>query len=157
MTKQQKILCIICRVLLVIPCLFMQYEKILMVWVSITRGCKPSVIRTKNNWEQRIYHSVNTNFLLAKTWKYLKVLGSFQYFWKYCYQIYFHRFKGLIDSYGRRCYRYRVVQRVQLVSDTKTCVLCNETTCPKRFTIWTCEELHGSSFSYHMEDFVLNL
>ena len=27
-----------CLILLVIPCLFMQYEKILMVWVRITRG-----------------------------------------------------------------------------------------------------------------------
>ena len=26
------------KILLVIPCLFMQYEKILMVWVRITQG-----------------------------------------------------------------------------------------------------------------------
>ena len=45
-------------ILLVIPCLFMQYEKILMVWVCITRGWKPSVIRTQTinivriAWEQ---------------------------------------------------------------------------------------------------------
>ena len=45
-------------ILLVIPCLFMQYEKILMVWVRITRGWKPSVIRTQTinivriAWEQ---------------------------------------------------------------------------------------------------------
>ena len=44
--------------LLVIPCLFMQYEEILMVWVRITRGWKPSVIRTQTinivriAWEQ---------------------------------------------------------------------------------------------------------
>ena len=33
--------------LLVIPCLFMQYEKILMVWVRITLGFQPRVIRTQ--------------------------------------------------------------------------------------------------------------
>ena len=44
--------------ILVIPCLFMQYEKILMVWVRITWGWKPSVIRTQTinivriAWEQ---------------------------------------------------------------------------------------------------------
>ena len=34
-------------ILLVIPCLFMQYEKILMVWVRITLGFQPRVIRTQ--------------------------------------------------------------------------------------------------------------
>ena len=46
------------EILLVIPCLFMEYEKILMVWVRITRGWKSSVIRTQTinivriAWEQ---------------------------------------------------------------------------------------------------------
>ena len=45
-------------ILLVIPCLFMQYEKILMVWVRITLGFQPRVIRTQTinivriAWEQ---------------------------------------------------------------------------------------------------------
>ena len=50
--------CSFVKTLLVIPCLFMQYEKILMVWVRITRGWNPSVIRTQTinivriAWEQ---------------------------------------------------------------------------------------------------------
>ena len=45
-------------IFLVIPCFFMQYEKILMVWVRITLGFQPRVIRTQTinivriAWEQ---------------------------------------------------------------------------------------------------------
>ena len=56
--------------LLVIPCLFMQYEKILMVWVRITRGWKPSEIRTQTinivriAWEQ----TGGNKFITQWTW-----------------------------------------------------------------------------------------